>query len=47
MTRRHEETCRALRLADRFAKGNHLVICFLHAGDFCRVSGDLDEAEKY
>jgi len=41
------EARRALALAERFAKNNNAVVCFLYAGDVCRVSGDLEKAEEY
>lgn len=41
------ETDKALRMADQFAKTGNALMCYLYAGDVCRVAGRLDEAETY
>ncbi len=41
------ETDQALRLAEQFAAGGNAVVCYLYAGDVCRVAGDLTRAEDY
>lgn len=41
------ETDDALKLAERFARQGNAVVCYLYAGDVCRVAGRLDDAEKY
>lgn len=41
------ETDKALRMADQFAKTGNALVCYLYAGDVCRVAGKLDDAESY
>ena len=41
------ETDNALRMADSFAQSGSALICYLYAGDVCRVAGRLDDAERY
>lgn len=41
------ETKSALELAERYAKESNPVLCYLYAGDVCRVAAKLDEAESY
>lgn len=41
------ETDQAVRLAEAFAKSGEASMSFLYAGDACRVSGRLKEAEDY
>ena len=41
------ETKDALEMAERFSKSGEASVCFLYAGDACRVAGRLKEAEDY
>ena len=41
------ETKDALDMAERFSKSGEACVCFLYAGDACRVAGQLQEAEDY
>ncbi|MFO1001675.1 MAG: FMN-binding protein [Planctomycetaceae bacterium] len=41
------ETRDALEMAERFSKTGEACVCFLYAGDACRVAGRLKEAEDY
>lgn len=41
------ETRDALDMAERFSKSGEASVCFLYAGDACRVAGRLQEAEDY
>lgn len=41
------ETKDALDLAERFSRTGEACVCFLYAGDVCRVAGRLEEAESY
>ncbi|MDA1232730.1 MAG: FMN-binding protein [Planctomycetota bacterium] len=41
------ETKDALDMAERFSKSGEACVCFLYAGDACRVAGRLKDAEDY
>lgn len=41
------ETKEALDMAERFSKSGEASVCFLYAGDACRVAGRMKEAEEY
>jgi uncharacterized protein with FMN-binding domain len=41
------ETKDALDMAERFSKSGEASVCFLYAGDACRVAGRLKDAEDY
>lgn len=41
------ETKDALEMAERFSKSGEACVCFLYAGDACRVAGRLKDAEDY
>lgn len=41
------ETKDALDMAERFSKFGEACVCFLYAGDACRVAGRLKDAEDY
>jgi uncharacterized protein with FMN-binding domain len=41
------ETKDALDMAERFSKTGEACVCFLYAGDACRVAGRLKDAEDY
>jgi uncharacterized protein with FMN-binding domain len=41
------ETAMAIQLAERFAQNSQPVVCYLYAGDVCRVADRLDDAKRY
>ncbi|MEZ5944291.1 MAG: FMN-binding protein [Planctomycetaceae bacterium] len=41
------QTDDALQLAESGAQGGSPLMCYLYAGDVCRVAGRLDDAEQY
>lgn len=41
------ETTDAIAMAERFGKSGDASVCFLYAGDACRVAGQLKNAEDY
>jgi uncharacterized protein with FMN-binding domain len=41
------ETANAIKLAESFAKNSQPTLCYLYAGDVCRVAGRLDDAEQF